>query len=159
MRDPATRIDPNLKAAREDAHQLLKCYVPLGFGPPDETDAARRHRETFNYVHGSQDMPDPIRAHLLELLAKKRRSERTRYTANRNLWLALAVERMRDLGFDPTRSTFTKPAKGEKQSGSKIVRTVLAQHFGINLSERTIEDAWTDYKARLPFRAHPLRKK
>ena len=103
--------------------------------------------------------PDPIRAHLLELLAKKRRSERTRYTANRNLWLALAVERMRDLGFDPTRSTFTKPAKGEKQSGSKIVRTVLAQHFGINLSERTIEDAWTDYKARLPFRAHPLRKK
>ena len=129
--------------------------------PPDETNAARRHRKAFDYVQGSQDMPDPIRTHLLNLLDKENRSKRTRRIANRNFWLALAVELMRrDFGFNPTRSTLNKPEKEKTkpESGSSIVRTALAE-LGVHLSERTIEDAWTDNQARLRFSFRALREK
>ena len=118
MRDPATRIDPKVEEALNDVRWFLRCYVPLGIPPPDETNAARRHRKAFDYVQGSQDMPDPIRTHLLNLLDKENRSKRTRRIANRNFWLALAVELMRrDFGFNPTRSTLNKPEK-EKEPAS-----------------------------------------
>lgn len=161
MRDPATRVDPKVEEALKDARSFLRCYVPLGIPPPDETNAAKRHREAFDYVQGSQHMPDPIRTHLRKLLDKEKRGERTRITANRNFWLALAVEMLRrDFGLNPTRTTLSKPEKKktQSQSGSSIVKTALAE-LGLHLAERTIEDAWTDNQARLRFSFRELRKK
>jgi hypothetical protein len=157
MRDP-TRIDSNLEAALEEARQLMRCYVPLGLPAQDEPGPAKAHREAFTFVLGSQDMPESVRDHLLKLLDAEKREKRTFNTANRNIWLALTVERMREFGFEATRSTYVKSDKRERQSGSRIVQTALAQ-LGIHLKERTIEDAWTDYRDKLPFQAYPVRKK
>jgi hypothetical protein len=156
MRDPTRSVDPNIEAAIQEARQLLRCYVPLGLAAPEEPSAAKQHREASNYVQGSQDIPESIRDHLLKLLAREKRAKRTCYIANRNFWLALTVERIREFGFEATRSSYTRPDRGEKLSASRIVQISLKE-FGLNLRERTIEDAWTDYRNRLPFRAVPLK--
>jgi hypothetical protein len=151
MRDPTANA--KVEAAITEACTMLRCYVPLGSPPPNETADAKRHREAFGYVTASPDMPKHTRAHLLKLLAKDKRNGSKRATANRNLWIALVVERVCELGFDAT--------SDNGESACNVVASALAR-LGINLADRTIEDVWVDYRTRLPVRViarHIVRKK
>jgi hypothetical protein len=157
MRDPAPRTtDPKVEEALSAARSFLRFNLPLEVPAPDESKDARQHRKAVGHVR--RRVPNPVGEYLLRRLYGDKRSERTRRTATRNFQLALAVEMIRQCyGFDATRTSYRTEEKKRPLSGSAIVKEAVEREWGLHLSERTIEDAWTTHHPRFKTPLHVLR--
>jgi hypothetical protein len=153
VRDPAG-INSRTEAAIELAVEIL--HSPAKWGmldgrhhseglPPDEKEVLDSMPddpddfEAYMDVFLNTTLPEHVRDHVCRVLLE-RKPNFSKIKTDRNVWIAAAVEMVRERGFAYTRSHDVVKSN-EPYSACGIVTAALAR-LGIHIPERTIEDIW-----------------
>ncbi len=133
MRDPTTRIDPEVEAAIEEARRFLE---PCVSSPSWRADLDRQMITLYD-AHiwidaGSlpQWVKDCVREPLFRAMLKRKAKPTRRY---RNHSIHLAACRLNKYGYHLTRNEEPR----DKESAASIIRKALAR-LGVRMSEKQI---------------------
>lgn len=139
MRDPT--VDDRVGVAIREARSNLEFFQRVGELDKGEKDrplrlAARRYIRRLS----DEDMPKHLREYVCRMLEDAK--GRSTYLS-RNMWVSFAVDETIQRGFAPTRNAASRGGRAG-ESACSIVATALGQ-LGVHLSERTVEDIWTNH--------------
>jgi hypothetical protein len=103
------------------------------------------------FVEGGYPLPEHLRKYVAEKLLEQsqalptqRRGRNPHINRRRNLYIVLAIMRLGERGFQPTRIEATAVMDGRKSACSII--SVALERLGIHLSEQAVAKVWHQYR-------------
>ena len=142
MRDPATRIDPDVEAAIEDTRRYLEGRVTRSNWKADPPPLAGDWRVAIDVIRSSPRLTQRQKLCVYDALFKAMRKRSSKPTRNiRDIFLAIAAGRLAPR-YRPSRNDETR----DRESAGSIIREAL-KRLGVRMTERQIKDIVLKYPA------------
>jgi hypothetical protein len=145
--DNATEVEATIEAVRG----YLSLHKRLGW--LRKSDPEKVALLYLALLSPGEPMPEGLSEYLSFRSLSEQPAGKATYT-NRNLVITRAVEHVRHrLDLPATRNDATRVKQPDNESACSIVTAILSR-LGVHLSERTVEDIWTELRS--PYDEHEV---